>query len=75
MLTHTFPTHDLNIAAFCLSQGGRLLRIERGNPKCQFLIVGEMTEQEATDRYWDNEKVSVLDFVTAQKRLKQQLYS
>ena len=71
-----FHTTDFRISAYLLSQGIKLVRIDRGNgPKATFVFQDNGRINELIKSYWQDEAfVNPKHIYNAQKELKELLY-
>ena len=75
MTMQTFSTTDYGICCYAVAIGARLTRVDRGEKKAVFVLESPEGEQEIADKYWSNSTVRIIDFLNAQRNVKQRLFS
>jgi hypothetical protein len=74
MPLNTFSTSDLSVASYTIAVGGKLLRVDRSEPRAVFVLECNSDEADMVHRYM-NEPVLAKDFVLAQSHLKHKIFS
>lgn len=55
MRMDTFSTADINVATALLHEGGRLVGVDRSQPRVAFLFEDTPALRDVVRRYWSNE--------------------
>lgn len=74
IINNYVSTSEFSFAAFLLTKGCKLERLDRANPKRIRFIFIEVPQM-LIDSFWANREVRVIDFVTAQNELKRRIFA